>query len=75
MAEAALFHEVEYVTCTCGHVALDHAGEDRSPRNGGCFATGSGFSWSRVPKCRCTRTAGDVLAATPGENREEQDRG
>lgn len=51
--------------CRCGHYALDHHGVDRDPHQGGCFGAG-GWSGSRISKCVCTLTAGDVPAAALG---------
>lgn len=42
--------------CDCGHLAIHHHGIDTSPRNGGCFGSGSGHPWSAVPKCTCVKT-------------------
>lgn len=70
MTGPALFAAEEYATCGCGHPAVDHHGQDRSPRNGGCFATGSGFAWSPAPKCTCTKTAADVMGPAEREGAE-----
>lgn len=71
MIAPALFMPEEYVTCTCGHPAVEHHGQDRSPLNGGCFANGSGFDWSPVPKCRCTKTCADVMVPVKQEGADQ----
>ena len=62
-----LFHDAEIVVCPCGHIAINHHGVDRDPRNGGCFGAGSGHPWSLRTKCRCVRTCDDVIAYPGGE--------
>lgn len=63
MADGELFHPFDMAVCDCGHVAIDHHAVDQSPRNGGCFAEGSGLQWSPRPKCRCTLTGPMVVAS------------
>ena len=56
------------VLCDCGHLAIHHHGVDTSPRNGGCFGSGSGHPWSAVPKCTCVKTC---VAVTYGPRPDE----